>query len=80
VGGGSRVTVREVLALLADILGRPVEVRFLPAQAGDVRETGADLRRSAAVLRWRPSVSLEDGLRAQVHAALAVISPRVRRP
>ena len=71
VGGGSRVTVRRVLATLAEILGRQIDIRELPAQPGDVRETGADLRRAAAILGWRPAVSLDDGLRAQVAASAA---------
>jgi nucleoside-diphosphate-sugar epimerase len=68
VGGGSRVTLRRVIELLGEILGTPLAVRNLPAQAGDVRETGADLSRAEAVLGWRPAVSLEEGLRAQVAA------------
>jgi UDP-glucuronate 4-epimerase len=71
VGGGSRVTVRSVLATLGEILDRPVEIRELPAQPGDVRETGADLRRAASTLDWSPTVSLDEGLRAQVAAAAA---------
>jgi nucleoside-diphosphate-sugar epimerase len=71
VGGGSRVTVRGVIATLAEILGRQIDIRELPAQPGDVRETGADLRRVAAVLGWRPAVSLDEGLRAQVAATIA---------
>jgi nucleoside-diphosphate-sugar epimerase len=69
VGGGSRVTLRHVIELLGDVLGAPVAVRHLPVQAGDVRETGADLHRSEAVLQWHPRVPLEEGLRAQAAAA-----------
>jgi nucleoside-diphosphate-sugar epimerase len=68
VGGGSRATVRNVIDLLGEILGSPVQVRRLPTQPGDVRETGADLRRTANVLGWHPRVALADGLRAQVEA------------
>ena len=71
VGGGSRVTVRGVLATLGEILGRRIEIRELPPQPGDVRETGADLRRAAATLGWHPTVSLDEGLRAQVAATTA---------
>jgi nucleoside-diphosphate-sugar epimerase len=69
VGGGSRVTVLRVLDVLGEIVGAPMKVRLAPPQPGDVHETGADLRRAASVLRWRPAVSLADGLRAQVAAA-----------
>jgi UDP-glucuronate 4-epimerase len=69
VGGGSRVSVRGVLATLGEILGRRIDIRDFPPQPGDVRETGADLRRAEAILAWHPTVSLDDGLRAQVAAA-----------
>jgi nucleoside-diphosphate-sugar epimerase len=76
VGGGSQVTVLEVLEILGGILGSPVRIERQPAQAGDVRLTGADLSRSARVLGWRPGTSLADGLRAQVTAAIAADEPR----
>jgi nucleoside-diphosphate-sugar epimerase len=69
VGGGSQVTVRHVLEVLGGIVGTSIRVRTGPPQPGDVRATGADLRRAELVLGWRPSVSLADGLRAQVDAA-----------
>jgi nucleoside-diphosphate-sugar epimerase len=69
VGGGSNASVRDVLSILEGIFGQPVKVRQLPPQAGDVRHTGADLARARRILDWRPTVSLEDGLRAQVEAA-----------
>ena len=68
VGGGSQVTVRRVLEVLGDILGESIHTRTHPPQAGDVRETGADLRRAASTLGWHPTVSLVEGLRAQVAA------------
>lgn len=74
VGGGSRVTVRTVLATLAEILGGRIDIHELPAQPGDVRETGADLRRAASTLSWHPTVSLDEGLRAQVAATIAARS------
>ncbi len=71
VGGGSQVTVNQVLELLATIIGRPIAVRRTAAQPGDVRQTGADLTRSEAILGWHPAVDLDTGLRAQVAAAMA---------
>jgi UDP-glucose 4-epimerase len=71
VGGGSTTSVREVLDLLRGIVGRSVAVRELAAQPGDVRHTGADLSRTRRVLGWQPQVTLRDGLRAQVDAAVA---------
>lgn len=65
VGGGSRVSVLEVLHTLRGILERPVAIEWQPAPAGDVRNTGADLTRSRVALDYQPQVSLAEGLRAQ---------------
>ena len=54
VGGGTQATVSDVIALVGDILRVPVAVRHLPAQPGDVRETGADLSRSKESLGLAP--------------------------
>ena len=69
VGGGSTVSVSGVLATLGEILGEPIGIRHLPAQAGDVRATSADLSRIERLLGWRPAISLRDGLEAQVAAS-----------
>lgn len=69
VGGGSTVTVKEVLAEIGQMLGTSLAVRQLPRQPGDVRETAADLTRAQATLGWHPKVPLREGLRAQVAAA-----------
>jgi UDP-glucose 4-epimerase len=69
VGGGSNASIATVLSIISSALGRSVRVEHLPPQPGDVRNTSADLSRARDVLGWRPVVSLEDGLRAQVDAA-----------
>jgi UDP-glucuronate 4-epimerase len=66
IGGGSQVSVNMVLELLASMAGRPLDVRYVADEAGDVRETGADASRAARELGYRPQVSFEDGLRAQL--------------
>ncbi|MEP6462635.1 MAG: NAD-dependent epimerase/dehydratase family protein [Frankiaceae bacterium] len=66
VGGGVRTSVNDVLSLLGRILGRPVDVTYAPARAGDVRDTGSDCSHAAAVLGYRPQVDLATGLTAEV--------------
>lgn len=60
------VEVREMVELLARLIGRPAQLNLLPAQAADVPETCASLDRVAAAIGYSPSTSLEDGLRAFV--------------
>jgi UDP-glucose 4-epimerase len=63
IGGGSRVTLREVLDMIGRISGRPVTIDPQPAQKGDMRDTYADTSRARADLNFVPSVGLDDGLR-----------------
>jgi nucleoside-diphosphate-sugar epimerase len=65
IGGGSRVTVNQVLRTLGEVAG-PVRIEQRPEQAGDVRHTWADTTRAREVLGYAPRVSLTDGLTAQV--------------
>jgi UDP-glucose 4-epimerase len=65
IGGGSRVSMLEVLDLLRRLTGRPVDVRQEPAQKGDMRDTFADTTRAQADLAFAPSHTLESGLSAE---------------
>lgn len=62
LGGGSRVSVNDVLELVAQVTGQSLRIERGPAQKGDVRDTYADTSRARADLGFRPTVSLADGL------------------
>jgi nucleoside-diphosphate-sugar epimerase len=62
IGGGSRVSVLEVLDLVGRLTQRPVQVNREDAQKGDMRDTFADTSRAQADLGFRPRFSLEQGL------------------
>lgn len=66
IGGGSVVTLTEVIAIVEDAIGRSIEVEQVSDQPGDVRRTGADTRSAEEILGWQPRTSLVDGIRAQV--------------
>ena len=65
IGGGSRVSVNQVLAVIQKIVGRPVPLLREPAQKGDMRDTFADTARARTELGFSPSKSLESGLAAE---------------
>jgi nucleoside-diphosphate-sugar epimerase len=65
LGGGSRVTVNQVLATLEEISGMEVRRQNLPAAPGDPRHTGASINLARERLGWEPRVSLRDGLDKQ---------------
>jgi nucleoside-diphosphate-sugar epimerase len=66
IGGGSRVSVNQVLATLEGILGQPIRREHRAAQPGDVRDTWADTTRARDVLGFAPVVSLREGLAREV--------------
>lgn len=65
LGGGSRVTMRQALAVLEEVLGRPVQLDYVDVQAGDVRHTWADLTRAHDLLDYEPQTTLAVGLAAE---------------
>jgi UDP-glucose 4-epimerase len=65
IGGGSRVTINEVLDLIGRLTGRSLDIRRLPPEKGDMRDTFADTTRARADLGFAPSHSLEAGLAAE---------------
>jgi UDP-glucuronate 4-epimerase len=71
VAGGSPTTVNELLALVAEHVGRPLVTRHLPTQAGDVRATHGATGRARRELGWQPETSLDDGVKLQVVHQLA---------
>jgi len=65
IGGGSRVSVNQVLDLVGRISGRRLDVRYEAPQVGDMRDTFADTSRARADLGFSPAVALEQGLEAE---------------
>jgi len=65
VGGGNRMTINEVLAVLAEVTGRRPRVEYQEVVKGDVRDTEADISRAEAMLGYSPATGMADGLRAE---------------
>ncbi len=65
VGGGSRVSMNQVIDIIGRIAGRPLDVRREPTQKGDMRDTYADTTMARADLGFSPSVTLEQGIEAE---------------
>ncbi|HEY3043999.1 MAG TPA: NAD-dependent epimerase/dehydratase family protein [Vicinamibacterales bacterium] len=72
IGGGSRVSINQVLEMIGRVSGRRPRVTVNPAQKGDMRHTYADTSLARADLGFIPKVGLEEGLAAE-HAWLAEI-------
>ncbi len=78
IGGGSRVSMNDVLEIVAKATGKTLDVRREPAQKGDMRDTFADTSRARADLGFAPTTSLADGIRAEaswLQGALPLLTP-----
>jgi UDP-glucuronate 4-epimerase len=50
------------IEVLSDALGRKAEMRLLPMQMGDVKETFADISELSSEYGWAPTTSIDVGL------------------
>ncbi len=66
LGGGSQISVLEVIALLEDIMGIEARLHFVSSQKGDVRDTLADTQKARERLHYKPRFNLKEGLSNEV--------------
>ena len=62
LGGGHRVSLSDAIATLGTIAGVKPKLRMQGVEAGDVRDTSADISRAAELIGYRPTTRLEVGL------------------
>lgn len=65
LSGGSSVTVNQVLAKIAEITGKNLNVEHLEKVAGDVFRTGGSTQRAKDLLDWQPMIDIDAGLRSE---------------
>jgi UDP-glucose 4-epimerase len=65
VGGGSRVSMNEILDVMAQCTGKNPDIRRQETQIGDMRDTFADTTRARKELGFSPRVILKDGILAE---------------
>lgn len=65
IGGGSRISLNQVIRIIHEIAGREINVRYEGKQKGDVGHTFADMTKAREMLGYHPKVRLEDGLRGE---------------
>ncbi len=65
IGGGSRITVNEVLQTVESIVNKPLNISYQDRQWGDAKHTGADTTRAKRELGFSPVVSVKEGLKKE---------------
>ena len=62
IGGGSRVTLMELLEIMERVTGRSIRRNYVEKAKGDARHTSADISKANKILGYAPQVSLSEGL------------------
>jgi UDP-glucose 4-epimerase len=65
IGGGSRVSMNQVIEMIGRVTGRQLNITRDEAQKGDMRHTYADTTLARQDLGFAPRVGLEEGLKAE---------------
>lgn len=63
IGTGQQTNLRELLGLLAGMVGRTVAPAYRAERAGDIRHSYGDISHAAGRLGYQPRVGLAEGLR-----------------
>ena len=62
LGESDRISLSDLIELLATTLGVEAQIEALPRQPGDVSHTNADIRRAQSEISYRPSVPIAQGI------------------
>jgi UDP-glucuronate 4-epimerase len=76
IGGGSEISLRETLDLLAELSGSELDITYTAGEHGDVRRTGADISRARRDLGFEPETTVPEGLALQLAWANEVLAKR----
>jgi len=63
VACGDRITLRQLLDSIQEILGTGVQPEYGPEREGDVRDSQADINKARELIGYEPAVGFIDGLR-----------------
>ena len=74
IGGGSRVSMNEVIDMIGRVSGRRPLVTVDPVQKGDMRHTYAETWLARVDLGFDPKVNLEEGIAAEYQWLAGILS------
>jgi UDP-glucose 4-epimerase len=63
VGTGVATSINVLVAAMTAVLGSPPALEHVPEQRGELHRSCLDITRAAAELDWKPTTSLEEGIR-----------------
>jgi nucleoside-diphosphate-sugar epimerase len=65
LGGGSRISINEVLTILKEVTGKAPDFKYSEKQKGDMRHTFASTERAHQDFGYSPQITLPEGLKRE---------------
>ena len=63
LGGGSPITLNEMISTIEEVLGKKAQINRLPMQPGDVNKTASDITKAKKLLGYQPQTTFKEGIR-----------------
>lgn len=63
LGGGSPVTLNEMISTIEEVLGKKAQINRLPMQPGDVNKTVSDITKAQKLLGYQPKTTFKEGIK-----------------
>lgn len=63
LGGGSPVTLDEMISTIEEVMGKKAKINRLPMQPGDVNKTVSDITKARKLLGYNPKVCFKEGIK-----------------
>ena len=63
LGGGSPVTLNQMIETIENVLGKKAVINRLPMQPGDVNKTVSDITKARQILNYNPQTTFEEGIK-----------------
>jgi UDP-glucuronate 4-epimerase len=63
LGDSNKVTLKELVCIIEESIGKKAKLEFLPNQKGDVPVTYADISKAEKLVGYKPKINIEDGIK-----------------
>lgn len=71
IGGGSRISVNELLSLIEKAVGKEMHINHINKQKGDVNHTYADVTKAQKLIGYKPIVTIDEGIEKYVRSVIS---------
>ena len=71
IGGGSRISVNELIRQIEEAVGKKAHVKKISAQKGDVEHTCAEVAKAEKTIGYKPSVGIREGIKKYVDSIVS---------